>query len=170
MHIKYLKIDLINLSKSHKKVEMNINNNQHHHKTKIDNIVHPFKATSPPPLQRENVFIKKIWKILIQSQMVIFATEWILPGRSTRLHDPGASFGSEFGEKLALLGPIEYSVLLYNLHKIIILHIYHKFQSRPVGKVPKFIEGRSWGQTPTPPFSPLESEISLAYVLSVGAI
>ena len=117
MNIKYLKIDLINPYKSHKKDEMNINNNRHHHKTNIDNRVYPFKATSPGPLQRENVFIKEIWKILIQSQMVISVVEWILSGYSTRLHDPVASFGSEFGAKLALLGPIEYSVLSCNLHK-----------------------------------------------------
>ena len=58
MNIKYLKIDLINPFQIHKKVEMNRNNNQHHHKTKVDNGVHPFKATSPGPLQRESVFIK----------------------------------------------------------------------------------------------------------------
>jgi hypothetical protein len=67
---------------------MKRNNNQHHHKTKIDNGFHPFKATSLGPLQREKDFIKEIWKILIQSQMVIFATEWILLGYSTHLHNP----------------------------------------------------------------------------------
>jgi hypothetical protein len=71
------------------------------------------------PLQWENNFIKEIWKILIQSQMVISATKWILPDCSTHLHDPVASFEYEFGEKLSLLGPIEYSILLCNLHKSI---------------------------------------------------
>ena len=94
---------------------MNRNNNQHHHKTNIDNKVHSFKATSLGPLQRESNFIKEIWKTLIQSQMVIFDDEWILPCYSTHLHDPIASFGSEFGAKLALLGPIEYSILFCNL-------------------------------------------------------
>ena len=49
--------------------------------------------------------------------MVISATEWILPGCSTHLHDPATSSESEFGAKLALLGPIEFSVPLDNLHK-----------------------------------------------------
>ena len=49
--------------------------------------------------------------------MVISTTKWILPGCSTHLHDPVASFGSEFEAKLALLGPIEFSVLFPNLHK-----------------------------------------------------
>ena len=117
MNIKYLKIDLINPFKSHKKVEMNKKNNQHHHKTNLDNGVHPFKATSLGPLQWESIFLKEKWKILIQSQMVITATEWILLGCSTRLHDPIASFISEFGEKLALLALIEDLVLFDNLHK-----------------------------------------------------
>ena len=49
--------------------------------------------------------------------MLIVDAEWILPGCSTYLHNPVASFGSEFGPKLALLGPIEYLVIFYNLHK-----------------------------------------------------
>ena len=117
MNIKYLKIDLINPFKSHKKSEMNRNNNQYHHKTKIDNRLHPFKATSLGPIQWESNFIKEIWKILIQSQMVIFVAEWMLTCCSICLHDPVASFRSEFGAKLALLGPIELSVLFDTLHK-----------------------------------------------------
>ena len=46
-------------------------NKQHHHKTMIDNGVHPFKAMSLDPLQWERVFIKEKWEILIKSQMVI---------------------------------------------------------------------------------------------------
>ena len=122
MNIKYLKIDLINPFKSHKKDKINRNNNQHHHKTKIDNKVHRFKATSLSPLQWEINFIKEIWKILIQYQMVFFAIEWILPRYSTHLHNLVASFGCEFGAKLALLGPIEYLVLFPNLHKRISLY------------------------------------------------
>ena len=49
--------------------------------------------------------------------MVISTTKWILPGCIPRLHNPTASFESEFGEKLALLGPIEHSVLFDNLYK-----------------------------------------------------
>ena len=49
--------------------------------------------------------------------MVIYTIEWILLGCITCLHDLVASFGSEFGVKLALLGPIELSVLFDNMHK-----------------------------------------------------
>ena len=108
MNIKYLKIDLINPFKIHKKVEMNRNNNQHHHKTKIDNEVHPFKATSLGPLQCESVFIKEKWENSIQSKIVISATEWILPGYSTLLQESPSSFRSEFGVKMPLLGPFEF--------------------------------------------------------------
>ena len=94
---------------------MNRNNNHYHHKAKIDNRVYPFKATSMGPFQQESDFIKLIWKILIQSQMVISTTESILPRCSTRPHDLVASFGYEFGAKLALLGPIEYSMLFDSL-------------------------------------------------------
>ena len=108
---------------------MNKSNKQHHHKTKIDNEVHPFKATSPSPLQRESVFIKEKWENLIKSQMVISVDEWIIPGYSTLLHKPAASFGSEFGAKMVLLGPFEFSVLFLNPHKINALHIFvTKFQ------------------------------------------
>ena len=120
MNIKYLKIDLINPCKIHKKAEIIRSNKHHHHNNKIDNKVHPFKATSPRPLQRASIFIKEKWEILIQSQMVIFATEWILPSFSPHLHYPTTSFVSEFGEKLALLCPIELSRLFPNLHKIVI--------------------------------------------------
>ena len=87
---------------------MNRSNKQHHHKTNIDNGVHPFKATSPGPLQRENIFIKEKWENLIQYQMVIYYSKWILPGYSTLPHKPPSSFGFEFGAKMALLGPFEF--------------------------------------------------------------
>ena len=83
---------------------MNRSNKQHHHKTKIDNEVQLFKATSLGSLQWESVFIKEKCEILIQYQMVISNNEWILLGCSTLLHEPTASFGSEFGAKMALLG------------------------------------------------------------------
>ena len=55
---------------------------------------------------------------------MIFAAKWILPGYSTHLHDLVASFGSEFGARLALLGQIEYLVLFPNLQKRISLYNY----------------------------------------------
>lgn len=64
MDAKYLKIDVINTYKNHKKVEMNINNYQHHHKTKIDNRVHPFKATSPGPCNGKTSLLRKYGKSL----------------------------------------------------------------------------------------------------------
>lgn len=80
----------------------------------------PSRLCLQAPSNGKASLLRKNGKILIQSQMVISTTEWILPGCIPHLHDPIASFKSEFGEKLALLGPIELSRLFPNLHKIII--------------------------------------------------
>lgn len=75
---------------------------------------------------------------------MISAVEWILPDYGTHLHDPVTSFRSEFGAKLALLGPIEFSVLFANLHKRISLcNSITKYIVAQLVKFPKYIGFKS---------------------------